>query len=255
MFAAFAGMDLLGKGIKKTFPVGKCVGGSEKNNTARLLFKRQHGFEPFRDQQLVPDYAYDKIFMVTTGAPCVAFSLAGKQKGQTDARGLHYVEQADGYIRAKVPVILFEQVPEARHILNKDWKARDAGKSPQDQLVDKLRNNGYTVPNGPDGQAGIILNAADLGGVLDRKRLFTVAVIDELWEHSKGDETFKWPEQVETKRSIKEIFREPVRSDHLAPEHMKQHFKPRERYTKTGVHYKFYKDEGLGEWYVFEGGP
>ena len=30
---------------------------------------------------------------------------------------------------------------------------------------------------------------------------------------------------------------------------MKQHFKPRERYTRTGVHYKFYKDEGLGEWY------
>jgi site-specific DNA-cytosine methylase len=114
---------------------------------------------------------------------------------------LHYVEQADGYIRAKVPVILFEQVPEARQILNKDWKAKKAGKSPQDQLVEKLRGNGYTVPNGPDGQAGIILNAADLGGVLDRKRLFTVAVIDEMWEHSKGDEMFKWPEERETQRS------------------------------------------------------
>ena len=128
MFAAFSDMDVLGRGTKKTSPAGKCVGGSEKNNTARLLFKRQHDFEPFRDQQLVPDYDYDKIFMVTTGAPCVAFSLAGKQRGQTDARGLHYVEQADGYIRATVPVILFEQVPEARHILNKDWKAKNMGK-------------------------------------------------------------------------------------------------------------------------------
>jgi hypothetical protein len=69
-------MDLLGKGIKKTCMAGKCVGGSEKNNIARLLFKRHHGFEPFRDQQLVPDYAYDKAFLVTTRAPCVAFSLA-----------------------------------------------------------------------------------------------------------------------------------------------------------------------------------
>ena len=58
--------------------------------------------------------------MVTTGAPCVAFSLAGKQRGQTDARGLHYVERAEAHVKAEVPVILFEQVPEARHILNKD---------------------------------------------------------------------------------------------------------------------------------------
>ena len=88
-----------------------------------------------------------------------------------------------------------------------------------------------------------------IGVVLDRKRLFTVAVIDELWEHSKGDETFKWPEEQETHRSIKEVFIEPVEESHLASEHMKQHFKPRERYTRTGVHYKYYKDEGLGEWY------
>ena len=146
-----------------------------------------------------------------------------------------------------MPVFLFEQVPEARHILNKDWKAKNTRKSPQDQLVDKLRSNGYTVPNGPDGQAGITLDAADIGGALDRKRVFTVAVIVEMWAHSKGDETFKWHEESETKRSINEVLREPVRSDHLASEHMKRHFKPRERYTRTGAHYKFYKDEGLDE--------
>ena len=35
----------------------------------------------------------------------------------------------------------------------------------------------------------------------------------------------------------------------MATERMKQHFKLRERYTKTGVHHKYYKDESLGEWY------
>ena len=73
---------------------------------------------------------------------------------------------------------MFEQVPEARHILNKDWKAKNAGKSPQDQLGDKSRSNGYTILNRPDRQAGMILDAADLGGIQDKNILFTVAVID-----------------------------------------------------------------------------
>ena len=43
MFAAYSGTDLLGKGVQDTFPAGRCVGGSENNNTARLLFKRHYG--------------------------------------------------------------------------------------------------------------------------------------------------------------------------------------------------------------------
>ena len=80
IFASFAGMDLLGMGLRKTFEAGKCIGGSEWNNSARLLFRREHGFDPFEDHEDVPDYAYKHVFMVTTGAPCVAFSRAGSQK-------------------------------------------------------------------------------------------------------------------------------------------------------------------------------
>ncbi len=249
IFAAFAGMDLFGRGIKKGFSAGKCVGGSEINNTARLLFKRHHGFEPFRDQQLVPKDAYNKIFMVTTGAPCIAFSKAGSQKGQTDERGLHYVDQADTYIEAQVPIILFEQVPEARQILDKDWKSRNKAKSPQEQLVDKLIAGGYTVPEGTDGKPGVILNAAEHGSVLDRKRLFTLAVVNDLWSHSTTKTPFNWPEKKVTGRCLKEIFREPVRQDHLASEHMKNYFRPKEQVTKSGVQYKYTKDKGLGDWY------
>jgi hypothetical protein len=114
------------------------MGGSEINSRARVLFDREHGFAPFRDHRLVPRYAYEKVFLVTSGAPCVAFSRAGKQKGQTDVRGCHYVDQVGAYMRADVPVILFEQVPEARRVLPSDWRAGRKGKSPQEQLVDKL---------------------------------------------------------------------------------------------------------------------
>ena len=139
-------------GLRKTFKAGKCVGGSEWNNSARLLFKREHGFDPFEDHENVPDYAYKHVFMVTTGAPCVAFSRAGKQKGQADRRGCYYVLQADDYIRANVPVILFEQVREARDILSGDHVSIALRKSPQDQLVQKLEEAGYVVPKGPDGK-------------------------------------------------------------------------------------------------------
>ena len=36
IFASFAGKDLLGMGLRKTFKAGKYVGGSEWNNSARL---------------------------------------------------------------------------------------------------------------------------------------------------------------------------------------------------------------------------
>ena len=249
VFASFSGMDLLGKGIKKQFPESQCIGGSEINSSARVLFEREHGFAPFRDHRLVPRYAYEKVFLVTTGAPCVAFSRAGKQKGQTDARGCHYVDQVDAYTQAGVPVILFEQVPEARRILSSDWKAGGKGKSPQQQLVEKLEASGYKVPVGPDGNAGILLNSAHCGSVLDRTRLFTIAVKQELWDDKQANTWFKWPDKTNNKRSIKEIFREPVEEQRLAKEHTKRDFEERLWKTETGVQYLKSKDEGLGDWF------
>ena len=250
IFASFAGMDLLGMGLTRTFKAGKCVGGSECNNSARLLFRREHGFEPFRDHENVPSYAYKHIFMVTTGAPCVAFSKAGLQKGQSDKRGCYYVAQVDAYIQAEVPVILFEQVREAREILRGDSVANGRKMSPQDQLVEKLEEAGYVVPKGPDGKAGFVMNAANQGSVLDRSRLFTLAVRKELYDKSMKNKEFKWPEdKAKNTRSIGDIFREPVEPSHLASAHVMEGFKRKEWETRTGVQYKLSKGQGIGEWY------
>ena len=250
IFASFAGMDLLGMGLRRTFTAGKCVGGSEWNSSARLLFRREHGFDPFEDHENVPDYAYKHMFMVTTGAPCVAFSRAGSQKGQSDKRGIYYVTQADDYIKARVPVILFEQVREARDILKNDSVARELKKSPQDQLVQKLEEAGYIVPKGPDGQAGIVINAADQGSVLDRSRLFTLAVTKELYDRSTKDKEFKWPkDKVDNTRKLRDIFREPVDPSHIAPKHVMEGFHDKKWRTRTGVQYKYTKGTGIGEWY------
>ena len=65
-------------------------------------------------------------------------------------------------------------------------ESKEAGEVTARSISRETKRQWYTVPDGPDGQAGMILNPAGLGGVLDRKRLFTVAIIDELWEHSNG---------------------------------------------------------------------
>lgn len=145
VFASFSDMDLLDKGIKKQFSSSRCIGGSEINSNARVLFEREHGFAPFKDHRLDPRYAYEKVFLVTTGAPCVVFSMAGKQNGQADARGCQYADQVDAYTQADVPVILFEQVPEARRVLPSDQQADRKGRSPQQQLVEKVEAGGYMM--------------------------------------------------------------------------------------------------------------
>ena len=250
IFASFAGMDLLGIGLRKTFKAGKCVGGSEWSNSARLLFNREHGFDPFGDHDNVPDYAYKHVFMVTTGAPCVAFSRAGKQKGQSDRRGCYYVSQADDYIRAKVPVILFEQVREARDILKNDSMSRASGLSPHDQLVQKMEEAGYVVPTGPDGKPGIVINAADQGSVLDRSRLFTLAVTKELYDKSMKNKEFKWPQdKAANTRKIGDIFREPVDPSHIASKHVMEGFHDKKWCARTGVQYVYSNGVGIGEWY------
>ena len=156
--------------------------------------------------------------------------------------------QADDYIKARVPVILFEQVWEARDILKSDPVAK---KSPQDQLVQKLEEAGYIVPKGPDGQAGIVINAADQGSVLDRSRLFTLAVIKELYDRSTRNKKFNWPkDKVANTRKLRDIFREPVDPSHIAPKHVMEGFHDKKWRTRTGVQYIYTKGTGgIGEWY------
>ena len=191
VFASFAGMDMLGMGMKESFPQMRCVGASERNGVARKVFARQHGFQPFGMHDKVPDYVYEGVFMVTSGAPCVAFSYAGKQSGSSDKRGTHYVEQAHQYTKARVPVIVLEQVPQARDILPKDAVSRGARKSPHQRVATILEEGGYHVPRGPDGCHGMIINAAHQGGVMDRERLITIAVRQDLWDLQ--GHLFEWP--------------------------------------------------------------
>jgi site-specific DNA-cytosine methylase/exonuclease III len=203
VYSAFAGADAFGSGVVATCPGAQIVGGSEMDVVAREAFQRKHRFQPFTDQMTVPAHMLQGVYAVVSGAPCVAFSPAGYQLGATDNRGRLYEEQMAAYIEVRVPVIMLEQVPECRKMLHTDTRSQQRGASPQDRVVQQLREAGYHVILGDDGEPGQLCRATDFGGVVDRRRLFTIAVVPEVWEQ-RGAE-FKWPTPSGGARMAQEI--------------------------------------------------
>ena len=116
------------------------------------------------------------VYAVVSGAICVAFSSAGHQLGSTDIRGSLYENQIPGFIRAQIPVILLEQVPECRSLLAKDRRSQALGSSPQQRVVTMLQEAGYHVPCWDDSLPGQIIRATAFGSAIDRERLFTFAI-------------------------------------------------------------------------------
>ena len=204
-FSAFAGLNNLGCGIAKGIPQLAAVGGSENNVVAQEAFRLRHGYRPFPDQTRVAPHSLKGIYVVGAGAPCVAYSPAGSQNGITDPRGLHYVDQVNTYIAAQVPILVLEQVPECQNILHNDYRSRQIQRSPHATMIAQLRSNGYHVPQHTyKGKTtdGILIRATDVGGVVDRERLITIAILEEIWDESK----FQWPSlRVKSTRTIRDI--------------------------------------------------
>jgi len=200
---------------------------------------------PFWDQLKVPQRALEQVYTVIAGSPCTAFSLGGARRGLDDCMGQLYIKQLQGYIRAQVPVILLEQVPEVA-----DVPRRGDTPSVQQMLAEILRAAGYHVPE-TNGSPGVVLTASEYGSPVHRRRLFTVAVHPDLWA-CQGDK-FEWPRpKVNTvHRTAMDILREPkaeyltdpsgsTRFKRVSPEHPRRMCKPRKVAQRSNA---------LGNWY------
>ena len=61
--------------------------------------------------------------------------------------------------------------------------------------------------------------------MIDRSRLFTLAVTMELYDRSTKNKEFEWPkDKVANTRKIGDICREPLEPSHIAPEHVMEGF-------------------------------
>jgi len=252
-YSAYAGLDNFGCSAAAGCPGLVVVGGSEIDSVAREAFRRRHRFAPFGNQLQVPSHAMGAVYVATAGAPCVAYSPAGLQHGRGDHRGLHYEMQVAGFVEAQIPVCALEQVPECRQILEGDTYSKEQGTSPQDRVVSMFRKGGYTVPEGSDGRPGQLMRATLFGGTVDRQRLITIAVRNDVWA-LRGAE-FRWPEEgLRPARAIRPLLQQPPDERYLEREPNEVRFDPvcwpmeparaYAKWQKRGQH-----ANSMGEWW------
>lgn len=126
-----------------------------------------------------------ELDLLSGGAPCQAFSYAGKRLGLEDARGTLFYHYAIFLQKLQPKMFLFENV---RGLLT-----HDKGRTYQ-TMIDIFEQAGYTIQKE-------VLNAWDFGVPQKRERLITVGIRDDLVQTVH----FSFPETHDYKPVLKDV--------------------------------------------------
>ena len=110
-----------------------------------------------------------ELDLLSGGAPCQAFSYAGKRLGLEDTRGTLFYHYAIFLEKLKPKTFLFENV---RGLLT------HSGGKTYATILEVFRNAGYTIQKS-------ILNAWDYGNAQKRERLITIGIRNDLTDKIK----------------------------------------------------------------------
>jgi len=110
-----------------------------------------------------------ELDLLSGGAPCQAFSYAGKRLGLEDARGTLFYHYAVFLEKLQPKMFLFENV---RGLLT-----HDKGKT-YDTMINIFQSAGYTIQKK-------VLNAWDYGVAQKRERLITIGIRKDLEDKIK----------------------------------------------------------------------
>lgn len=126
-----------------------------------------------------------ELDLLSGGAPCQAFSYAGKRLGLEDARGTLFYHYAIFLEKLQPRMFLFENV---RGLLT-----HDKGKTYR-TMLDIFENAGYDIQKD-------VLNAWDFGVAQKRERLITVGIRKDL----KDKISFSFPKEHEYKPVLRDV--------------------------------------------------
>lgn len=115
-----------------------------------------------------------KLDLLSGGAPCQAFSYAGKRLGLEDARGTLFYHYAIFLKKLQPKMFLFENV--------KGLLTHDKGRTYK-TMLDIFEKAGYTISNSQIK----VLNAWDYGVAQKRERLITIGIRNDLTDKIKFD--------------------------------------------------------------------
>lgn len=129
-----------------------------------------------------------ELDLLSGGAPCQAFSYAGKRLGLEDTRGTLFYHYAIFLQKLQPKMFLFENV---RGLLT-----HDKGKTYQ-TITNVFEDAGYTIQYA-------VLNAWDYGVAQKRERLITIGIRNDLTDTVR----FSFPEKHEYKPVLRDILKD-----------------------------------------------
>lgn len=134
-----------------------------------------------------------ELDLLSGGAPCQAFSYAGKRLGLEDARGTLFYHYAVFLKKLQPKTFLFENV---RGLLT-----HDGGRTYQ-TITDVFKECGYSIQKK-------ILNAWDYGNAQKRERLITIGIRNDL----VGQITIQFPKPHEYKPVLRDVLQNVPQSE------------------------------------------
>ena len=129
-----------------------------------------------------------ELDLLSGGAPCQAFSYAGKRLGLADTRGTLFYHYAVFLEKLQPKMFLFENV--------KGLLTHDSGKTYK-AMLDIFEEAGYTIQKK-------ILNAWDYGVAQKRERLITIGIRNDLLDKIK----YEFPSPHDYKPVLKDILKD-----------------------------------------------
>jgi DNA (cytosine-5)-methyltransferase 1 len=126
-----------------------------------------------------------ELDLLSGGAPCQAFSYAGKRLGLEDARGTLFYHYAIFLQKLQPKMFLFENV--------RGLQSHDGGKTYQ-TMLDIFEKSGYTIQKK-------VLNAWDYGVAQKRERLITIGIRKDLEDKIQ----YEFPKPHEYKPVLRDV--------------------------------------------------
>ena len=168
----------IGAFIGEGFRAGACC---EQGYAQQLALKDRYGIEAIKDWGDMRPHHFRGAFAVISCSPCTTFSTAGHKDGLEHRRGQYYPKQVQEAARARVPLIVIENVERVTEDMPyvNPQTGRTERESPMNLLKRQLAQQGYVTQHE-------ILDAGSMGGKTRKCRAILQAMLPGLQQHCRN---------------------------------------------------------------------